>query len=79
MKLINTSLDIGSIEEPRTRVAYSTKKCVELPAIHKNGFKKKKKLRRIACKFGKIEYSECSEMHFAMTPSLGGCKLMFRG
>ena len=67
------------IEGPRTRVAYSTKKCVELPEMHKNGLKIHTPLRRIACKFGKTEYSECSETHFARTPTLGGCKLMFRG
>ena len=27
------------IEGPRTRVAYSTKKCVELPEMHKNDLK----------------------------------------
>ena len=67
------------IEVPRTKVAYSTKKGVELPEMHKNGLKIHAPLRRIACKFGKNEYSKCSEMHFARTPSLGGCKPMFQG
>ena len=53
-------------------MVYPTKKCVELPEMHKNGLK----IEELP---GKFEYSECSETHFARTPSLGGCKLMFRG
>ena len=58
-----------AIEGPRTRVVYPTKKCVELPEMHKNGLKIHTPQRKIARKFGKIEYSECSETHFAKTPS----------
>ena len=40
-------------------MAYPTKRSLELPEMHK---------KRIAWKFGKTEYSECSEMHFEKLP-----------
>ena len=61
-------------EGPRARVAYPTKKCVELPEMHKNGLNilPSFTLRRYCLK---IEYSECSETHFARTPHYSHCTI----
>ena len=62
------------IEGPRTKVAYPNEKCGELSEMPKNVLKSYPPLRRNTWKSILIfrMFWECSEMNFALTPTLGG-------